>query len=690
MRKNQREMFFGLTFWAPNVNIFRDPRWGRGQETYGEDPFLTGRMAVAFVSGMQGNDPHYFRVVSTPKHFAVHSGPEPLRHSFNVDVSPHDLEDTYMPAFRAAVTEAHAQSVMCAYNAVDGYPACASTELLQDHLRDAWNFDGYVVSDCAAVADIATGHKFAPDFAHASADAVKAGTDVECGYGQGVAFVDLGDAVRQNLISESAIDTAVKRLFRARFKLGMFDPPDSFAYGRLPMTVVNSPEHRKLSLQAAREAIVLLKNEGGFLPLGSDVKKIAVVGPTAELVQALQGNYNGPPPNPAFPLAGIEKRFGKQAQVVYAQGSTLVEGFPVPISRNALHTADGQRVVGDAPSADTRMLTARETMRALGGLHLQTVTAEPVSQALRPLRTASVQLFVLTLVFLAVALPAVVLYARSTTRELRRLTEAARAVRRDDASDFHRVSDTAPREVRVLSGALETMLDRLETSRHELARQESLAAMGMMAAGLAHEIRTPLSIVRGSAEMLGRNAAAGSREEELTTFILGETGRLSRLVNDLLSFARPREPERAPVDLADIVARVVAAIGGEYDANQMDLDTDLAATPVEGDADQLYQVVLNLLANARKASSVGSRVRVRCAVEADTAVLEIRDQGKGIAPEQLADIWTPFFTTGGGGTGLGLPIVRRIVEAHGGTVTIESQPDAGTTATVRLPARSDA
>ncbi len=342
MRKGQREMFFGLTFWAPNVNIFRDPRWGRGQETYGEDPFLTGRMAVAFVSGMQGTDPHYFRVVSTPKHFAVHSGPEPLRHSFNVDVSPHDLEDTYLPAFRDAVTEAHAQSVMCAYNAVDGYPACASTELLQDHLRDAWNFDGYVVSDCAAVADIATGHKFAPDFAHASADAVKAGTDVECGYGQGVAFVDLGDAVRQNLISEAAIDTAVKRLFRARFRLGMFDPPDSFAYGRLPMTVVNSPEHRELSLQAAREAIVLLKNEADFLPLGSDIKNIAVVGPTAELVQALQGNYNGPPPNPVFPLAGIEKRFGPQAKVVYAQGSTLVEGFGVPISRNALHTKDGK------------------------------------------------------------------------------------------------------------------------------------------------------------------------------------------------------------------------------------------------------------------------------------------------------------------------------------------------------------
>src|SRR5215472_11808633 len=188
MRQDHHEMFFGLTFWAPNINIFRDPRWGRGQETYGEDPFLTGRMGVAFVSGMQGDDPKYFRVVSTPKHYAVHSGPEPARHRFNVDVSPHDLEDTYLPAFRATITEAHAQSVMCAYNAIDGAPACANTMLLKDHLRDAWHFDGYVVSDCAAVADVNTGHHYASDMAHAAAAAVKAGTDLECGYGQGQAF----------------------------------------------------------------------------------------------------------------------------------------------------------------------------------------------------------------------------------------------------------------------------------------------------------------------------------------------------------------------------------------------------------------------------------------------------------------------------------------------------------------------
>ena len=339
MRQDDHEMFFGLTFWAPNVNIFRDPRWGRGQETYGEDPYLTGRMAVAFVSGMQGDDPKYFRVVSTPKHYAVHSGPEPLRHGFNVDASPHDLEDTYLPAFRAAVTEAHAQSVMCAYNAIDGVPACASSMLLQNHLRDAWKFDGYVVSDCAAVADVNTGHHYAPDMAHAAADAVKAGTDLECGYGQGQAFPSLVDAVHQKLIKESEIDTALKRLFRARFELGMFDPPSSYAYGKVPMSEVNSPEHRQLSLRAARESMVLLKNDH-TLPLKSDVARIAVVGPTAELVQSLQGNYNGPPPSPVYPLEGIEKRF-TSAKVAYAQGSTFVEGLAMPIEHTALHPANG-------------------------------------------------------------------------------------------------------------------------------------------------------------------------------------------------------------------------------------------------------------------------------------------------------------------------------------------------------------
>jgi beta-glucosidase len=340
IRQNQREQFFGLTFWAPNINIFRDPRWGRGQETYGEDPFLTGRMGVAFVTGMQGDDPSHPRVVSTPKHFAVHSGPESTRHRADVEVSEHDLEDTYLPAFRAAVTEGHAQSVMCAYNAIDGAPACANTMLLRDHLRNDWHFDGYVMSDCAAVADVNTGHHYAPDMAHAAAAALKAGTDLECGYGEGQAFPALVDAVRQHLVTEADVDKALQRLFRERFDLGMFDPPASYAFGRIPLAENNSPEHRALALQAARESMVLLKNKDGVLPLKSDVKRIAVIGPTAELVQSLQGNYNAPPPDPVYPISGIEKRF-RSATVSYAQGSTLVAGMAMPIEHTALSPVTG-------------------------------------------------------------------------------------------------------------------------------------------------------------------------------------------------------------------------------------------------------------------------------------------------------------------------------------------------------------
>ena len=340
IREDHHEMFFGLTFWAPNINIFRDPRWGRGQETYGEDPFLTGRMGVAFVTGIQGDGPKYLKLVSTPKHYAVHSGPEPTRHQDNVDVSPHDLEDTYLPAFRAAVTEGHAQSVMCAYNAIDGAPACANTMLLRDHLHDAWHFDGYVVSDCAAVADINTGHHFAPDMAHAAAAAVKAGTDLECGFGKGQAYPALVDAVHQDLITEAEIDTALHRLFTARFRLGMFDPPSSYAYGRIPISENNSSQHRQLSLQAARESMVLLKNQDKALPIKSGTGRIAVIGPTAELVQSLQGNYNGPPPSPVYPLNGIEKRFAS-SKISYAQGSSLVGELAMPIEHTALHPASG-------------------------------------------------------------------------------------------------------------------------------------------------------------------------------------------------------------------------------------------------------------------------------------------------------------------------------------------------------------
>jgi beta-glucosidase len=345
MRDNDHEMFFGLTFWAPNINIFRDPRWGRGQETYGEDPFLTGRMAVAFVTGMQGDDPAHLKLVSTPKHFAVHSGPESTRHRANVDISAHDLEDTYLPAFRAAVTEAHAQSVMCAYNSINGSPACANAMLLKEHLRDAWHFDGYVVSDCAAVADVNTGHHYANDMAHAAAVAVRAGTDLECGYGQGQAYPALVDAVHQNLITVAEIDTSLRRLFNARFRLGMFDPPSSYAYGRIGMDENNSPAHRQISLQAAREAMVLLKNDNHALPLNSGLRTIAVIGPTAELVQSLQGNYNGPPPNPVYPLDGIEKRFNS-AHVVYAMGSSLAQGFAMPIEHTALHPSSNSGEYG--------------------------------------------------------------------------------------------------------------------------------------------------------------------------------------------------------------------------------------------------------------------------------------------------------------------------------------------------------
>ena len=217
IRNNNHARYYGLTFWSPNINIFRDPRWGRGQETYGEDPFLTARMAVAFIKGMQGDDPHYFKVIATAKHYAVHSGPESTRHQFDVKPGERDLNDTYLPAFRAAITEGKAASVMCAYNAVDGVPACANTDLLQKHLKTDWGFQGYVVSDCGAISDIYRGHKYKPTAAEASAVAVRAGTDLTCG----TEYRSLVEAVKTGLITEAEIDRSLERLFVARFKLGM-------------------------------------------------------------------------------------------------------------------------------------------------------------------------------------------------------------------------------------------------------------------------------------------------------------------------------------------------------------------------------------------------------------------------------------------------------------------------------------
>ncbi len=340
-RQGNRSIFYGLTLWSPNINILRDPRWGRAQETYGEDPFLTGSIGTAFVEGLQGSNPAYLKAVATAKHFAVHSGPESLRHGFDVEVSPHDLEDTYLPAFRQLVVNANADSVMCAYNAINGTPACANKALLDHSLRHDWKFNGFVVSDCSAITDIVVGHHFAPDMAHAAALAVKAGTDLSCGK----EFGALTDAVHQGLISESEIDTAVKRLFTARFRLGMFDPPAMVPYNTIPFSENDSAKHRDLALQAARASIVLLKNAGEVLPLRDTHQMIAVVGPNAATLAALEGNYNAVASHPVTPLEALEQRL--PGRIVYAQGSPYVNGISVPVPVSLFATAiDGAAAPG--------------------------------------------------------------------------------------------------------------------------------------------------------------------------------------------------------------------------------------------------------------------------------------------------------------------------------------------------------
>ena len=344
LRAGGSNIMQGLDFWSPNINIFRDPRWGRGQETYGEDPFLTGRMGVAFVTGLQGDDPKYYRVVSTPKHFAVHSGPEPSRHTIDVQVSKHDMEDTYLPAFRAAVTEGKAESVMCAYNRINGQPACANTFLLKDQLRDAWKFNGYVVSDCDAIVDIYKGHQYTRSMAEAVAAAIKTGMDNECAdfFTKATAdsdYVPYVDAVKQGLLTEKDLDTSLKRLFTARFKLGMFDPPEIVPYAQTPDSEIDSDAHRALALKAARESIVLLKNNG-TLPFGAKTQKIAVVGPLAESVKVLHGNYSGTASHATSVLGGIRRQFSS-AQIKYTPGMNFLRTEDL-IPATVLSTEDGQ------------------------------------------------------------------------------------------------------------------------------------------------------------------------------------------------------------------------------------------------------------------------------------------------------------------------------------------------------------
>ena len=344
VRAGRRDIMEGLDFWSPNINIFRDPRWGRGQETYGEDPFLTGRMGVAFVTGLQGDDPKYFRVISTPKHFAVHSGPEPSRHSIDVQVSKHDMEDTYLPAFRAAVTEGKAESVMCAYNRVNGQPACANTFLLKDQLRGAWKFNGYVVSDCDAIVDIFQGHKFVKSQAEAAAAAIKTGMDNECADFFTITKDDhdykpFVDAVKQGLLSEADLDTSLRRLFTARMQLGMFDPSEMVPYARTPDSEIDSAAHRELALKTARESMVLLKNDG-VLPLAASVKRILVVGPLADQTQVLHGNYSGVASHAVSALEGIRKQF-PGVQVTFVSGTNFLRPETV-IPASVLSTDDGK------------------------------------------------------------------------------------------------------------------------------------------------------------------------------------------------------------------------------------------------------------------------------------------------------------------------------------------------------------
>jgi beta-glucosidase len=334
----------GLDFWAPNINIFRDPRWGRGQETYGEDPFLSALLGVAYVTGMQGDDPKYYRAISTPKHYAVHSGPEPTRHTADVKVSKHDELDTYLPAFRATVTEGKAGSVMCAYNSINGQPACASEFLLQDQLRGKWNFQGYVVSDCAAIVNIFRDHHFTKTQPEASALAIQRGMDNEC-----LNYADIKDdrdykpyldAYQQGFLKESDIDTSLIRLYAARIKLGMFDPPEMVPYTKIDEKELDSPAHRELARTVANESMVLLKNDG-ILPLKKRGIKIAVVSPLADQTRYLLGNYNGGPTHTVSVMDGIKAEF-PDAQVTFVSGTQFLryEGDVVPAS--ILTTLDGR------------------------------------------------------------------------------------------------------------------------------------------------------------------------------------------------------------------------------------------------------------------------------------------------------------------------------------------------------------
>ena len=361
-RIGNRGQYAGLTFWSPNINIFRDPRWGRGQETYGEDPYLTGRIGVAFVHGLQGNDPRYLKAAACAKHYGVHSGPEGLRHEFDAAPPQKDFRETYLPAFQTVVTEGKVEIVMCAYNSVYDVPACASNLLLQDILRKEWDFQGHVTSDCWALVDFYEGHGYVKTPEEAAAAAFKAGVDVNCGS----VSPYLKGAVEQGLITEAQIDSALTTLMKTRFRLGLFDPADMVPYSQIGPEVINSTEHRELARKAAEEAIVMLKNDG-VLPLRRDIQNLQVVGPNAANADVLLGNYYGVSGNLHTILEGISEKVDPGSTLQYAHGFLLDRENvnPVDYSAGAASGSDAVVVVmgltgllegeeGESPASPTK------------------------------------------------------------------------------------------------------------------------------------------------------------------------------------------------------------------------------------------------------------------------------------------------------------------------------------------------
>ncbi|HEY5408462.1 MAG TPA: glycoside hydrolase family 3 C-terminal domain-containing protein [Ginsengibacter sp.] len=335
LRKKDYSRYTGLTYWTPNINIFRDPRWGRGQETYGEDPFLTSMIGTAFVEGLQGDDPKYLKAAACAKHYAIHSGPEPSRHVFDVNVSNHDLWDTYLPAFKQLVVNAKVAGVMCAYNAYAGQPCCGNDKLMVDILRNKWNFKGYVTSDCGAIDDFYETHKMFPDAESSATDAVLHGTDVECG---NQTYKTLIQAVKDGKITEKDIDVSLKRLFTIRFRLGMFDPASMVKYAQIPISNLESQPHKDLALKMSKESIVLLRNapmpgqENNLLPLNKNIKRIAVLGPNADNANTQLGNYNGEPSVVTTVLQGIKSKL-KNADVFYSKATDFVSTEPEDFSK---------------------------------------------------------------------------------------------------------------------------------------------------------------------------------------------------------------------------------------------------------------------------------------------------------------------------------------------------------------------